>query len=356
MARRRWLPENVTSFRDKCGRTRYRFRKKGFATHLFRCEPGTPGFLEELAKAQCAQPVAKARFAHGTFDALIESYYRSKKWVQLKKSTQQMRYNMVENFRRQYGSHPVDRLEARHIDRWMGDKAVNAPHAANHLRKMLNQLMKHAILLGWRSDNPVDIVEPIRISGEGFHCWTDAEIRKYDDKWPIGTRERLAKELLLCTALRKSDMIKLGHNSRIGDRLVLYHTKNDSGTSIQILPQLEAAINAVPGGFSTYLVTQKGKPFTPAGFGNWFRERCDMAGLPNCSAHGLRKAMARRLAEAGATVSEGMAVTGHKTTNMFMHYAAGADKNRLAQNGFGKLDNHTEMANSLTSLPSVDAK
>ena len=42
-------------------------------------------------------------------------------------------------------------------------------------------------------------------------------------------------------------------------------------------------------GVKTFLVTEYGKPFTPAGFGNWFRQRCDEAGLPQCSAHGLRK-------------------------------------------------------------------
>jgi Protein adenylyltransferase SelO len=41
------------------------------------------------------------------------------------------------------------------------------------------------------------------------------------------------------------------------------------------------------------LVTAHGKPFTPAGFGNWFRDRCNEANLRHCSAHGLRKARRR---------------------------------------------------------------
>jgi hypothetical protein len=36
----------------------------------------------------------------------------------------------------------------------------------------------------------------------------------------------------------------------------------------------------------TFLVTEQGKPFTAAGFGNWFRDRCDEAGLTHCAAHG----------------------------------------------------------------------
>jgi integrase len=45
---------------------------------------------------------------------------------------------------------------------------------------------------------------------------------------------------------------------------------------------------------------------------NWFREQCDAAGLKHRSAHGLRKACARRLAEAGCTHAE-TKVTGHLT-------------------------------------------
>ena len=50
-------------------------------------------------------------------------------------------------------------------------------------------------------------------------------------------------------------------------------------------------------GALNFLCTAQGQPLTAAGFGNWFRDACNAAGLNNCSAHGLRKAAARRLAE-----------------------------------------------------------
>jgi hypothetical protein len=51
----------------------------------------------------------------------------------------------------------------------------------------------------------------------------------------------------------------------------------------------------------TFLTTAAGQPFTAGGFGFWFRKMCDEAGLAGLSAHGLRKAACRRLAEAGCT-------------------------------------------------------
>ncbi|WP_030540293.1 tyrosine-type recombinase/integrase [Sphingobium sp. DC-2] len=334
--RRRWLPDNVTPFKDKCGRTRYRFRKKGLPQYLFRAEPGSPEFMEEYDRAKNAVAVKKEKHAAGTFNAVIESYYRSKRWARMQESTRAMRRNILERFRAKQGHKPVNRLEARHVDKWMSEMA-DTPHAANNLRKILAQIMKHAIMLGLRRDNPVDVIDAIQTDGDGFHCWSEEEIAQYDAKWALGTRERLAKELLLYTSLRRGDMVKIGRQHRKGDKLILRHAKNKSDTVIRILDPLAKALDAIEAQHLTYLVTQTGKPFTPAGFGNWFRERCDQAGLNHCTAHGLRKAMARRLAESGATTMQGRAVTGHRSDAMFIHYAAKANREAMADEALERM-------------------
>src|SRR6516225_3885865 len=38
------------------------------------------------------------------------------------------------------------------------------------------------------------------------HTWTDAEIASYEAVWPVGTRERLAFDLLLYTGQRVGDV------------------------------------------------------------------------------------------------------------------------------------------------------
>lgn len=195
------------------------------------------------------------------------------------------------------------------------------------------------------AENPVDAIEAIRSNSDGYHCWTEAEIAQFDAKWPLGTRERLAKELLLYTALRRSDIVKIGRQHRTGDKLILRHSKNKSDTVIRILPPLADALDTIEAEHLTYLVTAFGKPFSAAGFGNWFGDRCRMAGLPHCSAHGLRKAMARRLAEAGVSMMEGRAVTGHKSDAMFSHYAASASREQMAERALHLVSERFPMAN-----------
>jgi integrase len=54
------------------------------------------------------------------------------------------------------------------------------------------------------------------------------------------------------------------------------------------------AIAAMPGAQGETFPTDYGKPFTRAGLGQRMRKWCNAAGLPHCSAHGLRKAAAPR--------------------------------------------------------------
>ncbi len=103
------------------------------------------------------------------------------------------------------------------------------------------------------------------------------------------------------------------------------------------MPDLQAIIDATPSEHLTFLTTAFGKPFTAAGFGNWFREQCNEAGLPHCSAHGLRKAAARRLAEAGCTAHEIAAITGHASLREVQRYTKAADQTRLAVAAMDKM-------------------
>ena len=70
------------------------------------------------------------------------------------------------------------------------------------------------------------------------------------------------------------------------------------------------------------------------GFGNWFRDRCNEAGLPkHCAAHGLRKAACRRLAEAGCSASVIASISGHATLAEVARYTKAADQERMARDG-----------------------
>src|SRR5205823_1364514 len=139
----------------------------------------------------------------------------------------------------------------------------------------------------------------------GIRAWTEPEALIYEARHPVGTKPRLAFDLLLYTGVRRSDVVRLGPQMERDRKLFFAEDKGRAHQvkrhELPILPPLRASIDATPVGQLAYLVTEWGKPHSVKGFGNWFKKRCREAGLEGLSAHGLRKLGARRCAEAGAT-------------------------------------------------------
>lgn len=104
-----------------------------------------------------------------------------------------------------------------------------------------------------------------------------------------------------------------------------------------------------------FLTTAQGKPFgSAASFGNWFGECCRDAGLPKgTAAHGFRKAACRRLAEAGCSASEIMAISGHKSLSEVQRYCSAADQTRMAHAAQAKARKATCDLRFRKVLPSV---
>lgn len=127
---------------------------------------------------------------------------------------------------------------------------------------------------------------------------------------------RLAMDLILYTGLRRSDVVRVGPQHIAGDVLSIQPVKTQRSSrvivTVRILPALAGSIAKTATGEKTLLISGWNRSFAVKGFGNWFRDRCDEAGVPG-SAHGVRKAAATRCAENGATASELMAMFGWTT-------------------------------------------
>jgi integrase len=136
---------------------------------------------------------------------------------------------------------------------------------------------------------------------------------------------------MLYTAQRRGDIIRMGWQHLVGDEITVKQQKTGITLVIPIHPKLRQVLEALPRSNMTFLMTQRGAPFTNAGFGNWWRDQCNLAGLPQCAAHGLRKAATVRLIEAGCTDEMAMAITGIRSPSVLKIYKHGADQRRLAR-------------------------
>jgi integrase len=256
---------------------------------------------------------------------------------------------------------PLSVLSPAHV-KMLRDRRAAKPGAANNRRKYLSSMFGWAVEHGLLRLNPAREVRRVRYATAGFHTWTVDEVRQYEQRHPIGTKARLALALLLFLGPRRGDVVTLGRQHerdgwlRFVPRKTRY--KRLEPTEKPILPILADIIVRSPTGDLTYLVTEYGKPFTAAGFGNWFRERCYEAGLAHCSAHGLRKAGATIAAENGATDRQLMALydwTSEKQANV---YTAAANRKRLAAQAAQLIVRdqtaNTEVSTSVSHLRSLE--
>lgn len=348
--RKGWLPDNVTPYKDRHGKVRYRFRKTGLPAYHFKNPPGTPEFAVELAEAQGAAPIQR-RFTPFSMDDLVHRWLQSPGFLSMAANSQTTYRGIVHRYLdtkdkkgRRYGSYSAKQATTAGLERQLG-RLADTPAAANNLRKTLKRVFKYAIKLTWRTDNPATDTDNFKTNKDGWHTWTDEEIERYRAHWPLGTMARLTLELAIDTAARRCNLAALERGHLNNGRWEIAHVKDNHDTSVRISPEARAAIDALPASPMRYFITgAHGKRFTDASLGNRFNKWAKEAGCPT-NIHGLRKARSRQLAESGATPMEGRAITGHKNDKTFMHYAAKADRKRMADAASDRLIGEPHLAN-----------
>jgi integrase len=336
----------INAFKDRHGKLRYYFRRPGHKTVSLHGLPGSEEFRTEYEAALSGTTpihnIRTGRFKAGTVAAVVLAYFNSMHFANLARGTQKQRRNILERFVGQYGDKHVATLAQHHIQAMVGAK-LKTPSAAANFLVAVRALLQFAMDTKVIRANPATGVKPPRVRTDGHIDWTDQQIAIYEAKHPLGTKARLAFALILYTDQRIGDCIRMGWQHVRGDTIQMRRemSQEKTGTSLvlPLLPELKAALDAMPRSDLAFLTSKHGRPFTVRGlqaaFAGWIRQ----AGLPRgLSAHGLRKSFLRRATEAGCTSKEIAAWSGHKTLKEIERYTKSADQERLARAAAAKLN------------------
>lgn len=346
----------VSSFSDRHGKVRYRYRRIGQKAIYLHGTPGSREFALEYDAAVSGRTTAivpgTSRTAPGTINALAVAIYASAEWQLLEASTRDTYRGIIERLRNDHGGQSVRAIQPHHVLK-MRDKRAETPWAANKMVQVLRWMMAFAVARQWRADNPAAGLKSLKAPSVGFPAWTEADIARFEAHWEVGTRERLAFDLLLYTAQRSGDVRQMGRQQICDDAILVRQEKTKAFLELPIHPQLRPSLQRVPTGQMLFLTTKSGAGFTAGGFGNWFRDAARAAGIEDRSAHGLRKSAATRLADAGCTEAQIKAVTGHTTSKEVERYTKARDQKRLAKDAFaliGGTQSEQNLANSAREL------
>ena len=272
----------------------------------------------------------------GTLAWLVERYRDSSAWGRLSVATRRQRDNVLKHVMDRSGAASYADIDRRAIVDGI-ERRMASPAAARHFLDTMRGLLRWALETDHIDSDPTSGLKVAKPRSEGHHSWTPQEVKRFEAFWPIGTRERLAFDILLWTGLRRGDAVRIGRQ-HVSDGLISIKTeKTGELVVIPILPPLTVSIDACPPSGLSFIETDDGRPMAKESFGNWFRKTCDAAGLKGCSAHGLRKAAATKAAENGASVAQLEALFGWRGGGMASLYTRAVDRKKLGREAAEKM-------------------
>lgn len=294
-------------------------------------------YLDAEKIAAAAKP--KSRAKPGSIAALVEAWWQAPEFKRLAPSTRENFRRVASRIAEERGKALLRDLRPDHLRR---DLRAFTPGAASNRFKVWRSMLRFAVDAGLLTVDPSIGVRPPRAETRPHRQWTEDEVAAYRAHWPVGTPQRLAFEVIAWTAARCVDAVKLG-NQAVGPDGWLRFVQQKTGQHVALpitanLPSWASPMEAdrmmllecLPRDRMLWIVTQTGAPRSVKGLSQWLSASAKQAGLPDdCTAHGLRKYRAARLAEIGATPHQIGAWIGDVSLGMVSHYTRAADRKSI---------------------------
>jgi len=326
----------IHEYRDRHGRPRRYVRRPGSRRVALPGLPGSPEFMQVYQDAMTGPLVRPRAPKAGTLGALAAEFFGSTEFANLRPSSQATYRLALSPVLAMDGHRLVRDLPADKARKIIQEIGAKRPAMANLTRAVLQRLFSFAMAIGQRRDNPFNAVPKYKVGTH--HTWTDEQLSAYEKRWPLGTRERLAFDVLLYSAQRVGDVVRMQRSDIRNGVITLVQQKTGAEVFVPLHSALARSIKAGPSRGVYLIGDENGRPIKRARLSALISAAAKAAGLPaECVPHGLRKAALRRLAEHGATSKEMQAVSGHKSLAEIERYTRQADQQRLAKAAIGTL-------------------
>lgn len=343
----------ASSYTDRHGRERWRYRRRGFARELPPIDSAAfeVAYNAAVAGAPKPKPAQVHRLPGAAQPRSLRACWRivttqTAEWQAMAAETKATQIRLAENFLSTaadegdpttYGALPIDQLKRRHVKRILARYAAT-PHAAGDILTLLRKLTMVALDEEWIENDPTFRVK-WRPGYIGWRAWTIDEMRAFLEHWPAGTTPHLVFMLALLTGSRRKDIAKMKPADLDGEGIEVIQSKTKKRVWIPLHDLLRTAMAAMTTRGDTIVVTQYGRPFSHKALGMRMASWREAAGIgPGPTLHGLRKTFGKHLAEGSVTTKQLMALLGHDDMEHAELYTREAEQKTLARDGMAKLD------------------
>lgn len=270
-----------------------------------------------------------------TMDRLIAEYRAAPEFIRLAPATKRLYLRALDRIA-EFGAVAVAEIKRRNIKRQLAGYQ-DRPATARNLLAVWSVLLNFAVEQEYITASPAHRIRQPR--GGEHSRWRDAQVQHALDTFPEPLRRAVL--LALYSGQRIGDCIAMRWSDYDGEAIQVKQTKTGARLWIPCHAELRAELDAWERQAVTILVNTWGRPWKTGGIygamSDAIRADAELRGLVT---HGLRKTAAARLAEAGCSVHQIAAITGHATLAMVAHYTAEADQRQSATAAIRKLEDY----------------
>lgn len=278
-------------------------------------EPGTPEFVANYAKAEQARAdrVRASRVLDSTFAGLIRRFEGSPEFDEMRESTRIEYRRKFRAIDREWGDCPISAVTDKDFRRdvlvWRDTIAKKTRREADNLVSSMSRVLAFGVDRGEIDRNVLTQVRRVYRSNRADKIWLPEHVEAF---LRIAAPEmRFALTLAIQTGQRQADLLAMPWSAYDGVRISLRQAKTARLVSIKCTAALKIMLDGMTKRGPLILTTSTGRAWKKRYFSEQWDETCKAAGITDLHFHDLRGTAITLLAEAGATVPEIAAVTGH---------------------------------------------
>jgi integrase len=287
----------------------------------------------------------------GTLSSLIRDFEGTKQWRRLAESTRREYKRVLKFWDAEYGTCPYRALEDKafraDIIKWHDKFSEAAPREADNRITILARVLSWGAKDGPLRLNVLDGFERAYASDRSDIIWLPEQLEAF---MAVASPEmQFAMVLALHTGQRQADILRLAWSQYDGASITLRQGKaRRLGRTAPLIripctKALKATLNAAQRRAAVMLTTKTGLPFKKRYFAEQWEHTCKAAGILDLHFHDIRGTTVTMLAEAGCTLPEIVAITGHslrRAQDILEKYLSRTSK--LAESAIAKFENVIE--------------
>lgn len=294
---------------EKSAKTYHYYRRPGAPNDgdAIPGEPGSPEFTATLAAYNARADGQPDKPHESTVSGLLAAYKLSPEFARLREKTRYDYGRVLSRAEALFGDLPHAAMTTK-IAYALRDKLQGTARMANLTLDVLRRVWSWGLRREIVTDNP--FARPERFSTKPrSDYWTPDDEAAFMAVAP--PEMRLAFIMATDTGQRRGDLLSMVWTAFDGQSLSLRQSKTGKSIKLPLTARLREALASVPRTSTHILTDATGKPWNAHSFGHAFTDLKRLIGREHLHFHDLRRTAVVRLSEAGCSIPEIAAVTGH---------------------------------------------